>query len=231
LTVAVEAPQARRPDPAPPYPAPYVEPWGRLAFDLRAALASAGLRLRELARRNRQGDLSVPGFWPASLAWLFWPLLLGLVVTLVVTLGGNLVGSLAPSADSKGAPEAALFQQPLQESAQEPEPQPVSPAQGQAEPPAPLAIDPLLALLADDDPQGCITVAQPHPLQRQLDLELAPTFLTLPAPLRQQQADQWLERSRELGYERLRLIDAAGDVWAQAARVGSGMVLLGPAAL
>ena len=56
MTLPFDAPPAG-PDPAHPYPAPYEEPWGRLAFDLRAALASTGLRLRELARRNRQGEL------------------------------------------------------------------------------------------------------------------------------------------------------------------------------
>ena len=66
-----------------PYPAPYQEPWGRLAGDLRAVVASSGLKLRELWRRNREGDLSVPGFWPASLASLFWPLLLALGLALV----------------------------------------------------------------------------------------------------------------------------------------------------
>ena len=43
---------------------------------------------------------------------------------------------------------------------------------------------------------------------------------------RQQQADLWLQRSRELGYERLRLLAPGGNLLAQAARVGSGMVLL-----
>ena len=90
-------------------------------------------------------------------------------------------------------------------------------------------IDPLLALLAEDDPRGCIASARPYPGQGRLELELAPTFLALAGPLRQQQADQWLERSRELGYERLRLLDGSGALLAQAARVGSGMVLLGPA--
>ena len=89
--------------------------------------------------------------------------------------------------------------------------------------------DPLLALLAEDDPRGCIASARPYPGQGRLELELAPTFLALAGPLRQQQADQWLERSRELGYERLRLLDGSGALLAQAARVGSGMVLLGPA--
>ena len=227
MTLPFDAPPAG-PDPAHPYPAPYEEPWGRLAFDLRAALASTGLRLRELARRNRQGELSVPGFWPPSLAWLFWPLLLALFMALVTAVGPALVRR----SESAAAPAQELVQsQPAQQQPvqQRPDKQPVPPAPSPPEQAPPLAIDPLLALLAEDDPRGCIASARPYPGQGRLELELAPTFLALAGPLRQQQADQWLERSRELGYERLRLLDGSGALLAQAARVGSGMVLLGPA--
>lgn len=224
MTLPFDAPPAG-PHPAHPYPAPYEEPWGRLAFDLRAALASTGLRLRELARRNRQGELSVPGFWPASLAWLFWPLLLALFVALVLALVTAVGPALVRPIDSAGAPAQELvLAQPAQQ-------QLVPPAPSPPEQAPPLAIDPLLALLAEDDPRGCIASARPYPGQGRLELELAPTFLALAGPLRQQQADQWLERSRELGYERLRLLDGSGALLAQAARVGSGMVLLGPASL
>lgn len=236
MTLPFDAPPAG-PDPAHPYPAPYEEPWGRLAFDLRAALASTGLRLRELVRRNRQGELSVPGFWPPSLAWLFWPLLLALFMALVLALVTAVGPALVRRSDSAGAPAQELVQsqtalaqpgqsQPVQ---QRPDKQPVPPAPSPPEQAPPLAIDPLLALLAEDDPRGCIASARPYPGQGRLELELAPTFLALAGPLRQQQADQWLERSRELGYERLRLLDGSGALLAQAARVGSGMVLLGPA--
>ena len=232
MTLPFDAPPAG-PDPAHPYPAPYEEPWGRLAFDLRAALASTGLRLRELARRNRQGELSVPGFWPPSLAWLFWPILLALFMALVLALVTAVGPALVRRSDSAGAPaqELVLAQsaqsQPVQQ--QPAQQQPVPPAPSPPEQAPPLAIDPLLALLAEDDPRGCIASARPYPGQGRLELELAPTFLALAGPLRQQQADQWLERSRELGYERLRLLDGSGALLAQAARVGSGMVLLGPA--
>ena len=241
MTLPFDAPPAG-PDPAHPYPAPYEEPWGRLAFDLRAALASTGLRLRELARRNRQGELSVPGFWPPSLAWLFWPLLLALFMALVLALVTAVGPALVRRSDSAGAPAQELVQsqpalaqpvqsQPLQQqpAQQRPDKQPVPPAPSPPEQAPPLVIDPLLALLAEDDPRGCIASARPYPGQGRLELELAPTFLALAGPLRQQQADQWLERSRELGYERLRLLDGSGALLAQAARVGSGMVLLGPA--
>ena len=227
MTLPFDAPPAG-PDPAHPYPAPYEEPWGRLAFDLRAALASTGLRLRELVRRNRQGELSVPGFWPPSLAWLFWPLLLALFMALVLALVTAVGPALVRRSDSAGAPAQELvLVQPVQQQPAQQQPVPLAPSPPEQAPP--LAIDPLLALLAEDDPRGCIASARPYPGQGRLELELAPTFLALAGPLRQQQADQWLERSRELGYERLRLLDGSGALLAQAARVGSGMVLLGPA--
>jgi len=219
------------PDPA-PYPAPYEEPWGRLGDDLRAVAASTGLKLRELWRRNREGDLSVPGFWPISLASLFWPLLLVLGLALVL----GLILRLAPGQQQ---PSASRLLEPVQQAGQ---PRAVNPIQAPSEfpsqplspppstpqsPPEPLLeLDPLLALLAEDDPQACIASARPDPQASRLDLEMAAAYQVLPPERRQQLADHWLQRSRELGYERLRLLDGSGTVLGQAARVGSGMVLL-----
>jgi hypothetical protein len=55
-----------------------------LQRDLIAVLASLRLRIQELWRRNGEGDLSVPGFWPQALAPLFWPLLLALALAIAV---------------------------------------------------------------------------------------------------------------------------------------------------
>ncbi len=70
--------------PGAPLPAPYQNPFSRLAEDLRAVVASLRLRLREFWRRNRQGDLARPGFWPRDLAPLYWPLLLSCGLLLLV---------------------------------------------------------------------------------------------------------------------------------------------------
>ena len=67
-------------------PAPYQSPWEALRQDLPAAAADLRLRLQTLWRRNREGDLSTPGFWPQDLAPLFWPVVL-LVLLLVLSLG------------------------------------------------------------------------------------------------------------------------------------------------
>ena len=78
------------PDPSSPdersLPAPYQSPWEALREDIPAAVADLRLRLQELWRRNREGDLSTPGFWPSDLAPLFWPVVLALTV-IVVALG------------------------------------------------------------------------------------------------------------------------------------------------
>ena len=68
-------------------PAPYRSPWKALGHNLRAVSADLRLRCRELWRRNREGDLSVPGFWPESLAALFWPALLAFSLAVLI-LGG-----------------------------------------------------------------------------------------------------------------------------------------------
>ena len=68
-------------------PAPYNSPWKALGQDLRAVSADLRLRSQELWRRNREGDLSVPAFWPEPFAALFWPVLLGFSLEVLI-LGG-----------------------------------------------------------------------------------------------------------------------------------------------
>lgn len=70
----------------PALPAPYEPPWRRLGADLQAVAAGAGLKLRELARLNREGALPRPEFWPLPLAPWFWPLLLALVLAVPLAL-------------------------------------------------------------------------------------------------------------------------------------------------
>ena len=213
-------------------------------MDLRAALASTVLKLRELVRRNREGDLSVPGFWPQGLAAFFWPVLLALSLAVLACLLTLLIKTVFYSptpttvdmADSSAVqpvveqvvprPDLPLAQALGQPAARSVDPAPSSPELAEPAPATRLELDPLLALLSNDDPEGCIASALPHPEQGLLDLELFSTWAGLPLQRRQQQADLWLQRSRELGYERLRLVAPGGNLLAQAARVGSGMVLL-----
>ena len=65
-------------------PALYVSPWQEFGRNLQAMAADLRLRFQELWRRNRAGELSVPGFWPRDLAPSFWPLMLVLLVLLPV---------------------------------------------------------------------------------------------------------------------------------------------------
>ena len=68
-------------------PAPYNSPWKALSQDLKAVSADVRLRSQEIWRRNREGDLSVPAFWPKQWAALFWPALLGFSLAVLI-LGG-----------------------------------------------------------------------------------------------------------------------------------------------
>lgn len=67
-------------------PAPYAPPWKRLAEDLVATLAWLGLKLREVWRRNGEGSLPVPPFWPNRWPQLFWPLALAAVLATALAL-------------------------------------------------------------------------------------------------------------------------------------------------
>ena len=81
---------------SPDLPAPWQNPWGLLWRDLGAVLASLGLGLRELWRRNGEGSLWRPPFWPRGGAKLFWPLLVVALVVLLLLGGRSLMAARRP---------------------------------------------------------------------------------------------------------------------------------------
>ena len=85
-------------------PAPYNSPWKALGQDLRAVSADLRLRSQELWRRNREGDLSVPAFWPEPFAALFWPVLLGFGLAVLI-LGGIQLRQALQGQSPPAAPE------------------------------------------------------------------------------------------------------------------------------
>jgi hypothetical protein len=233
--------------PAQNLPVPYRDPFEALGQDLQAVLATLRLRAQELWRRNRQGDLSVPGFWPQDLAPSFWPAVLGLALAALVAVPIGITRMVnRQSAPAPEQPEI-LLTTPLPQARLTDEPQPLAPAlplplaeqpvappaepepepEPPAEPePARLQLDPLMQLLQNDDPRHLIASVRPQPATGVLELELSPGFARLPEPERRSDADRWLERSRELGYEQLLLVDGMGRPLGRQALVGSGMILL-----
>ena len=234
-------------DPSGELPVPYQDPYVALGHDLRAVVATLRLQAIELWRRNRQGDLSLPGFWPQDLAPLFWPTLLALGLVALIALPMGVARLFAereprPAEQSQKLPTTPLSQvRPTAEPeilmppelpvvpptlASEPGPPEPEPSL-EPEPPA-WARDPLIELLSQQDPRHLIVTARPQPVSSVLELELSAGFVQLPAADRQAEAEAWLERSRDLGYETLRLVDAAGLPLGRQALVGSGMILLDP---
>jgi hypothetical protein len=93
-----------RVDAASALPTPYLDPWRLLRRDLRAVAASTRLRLQELARLNREGQLPRPGFWPASWAAWFWPLVLTAALGSLLALAALLMPALPWSRPAAIAP-------------------------------------------------------------------------------------------------------------------------------
>lgn len=238
-------------------PAPYRSPWRSLAEAITAVMADLRLRLRELSRLNRQGELPLPGFWPASAAALFWPLLLGIVLALMITAAVLMRPQhAAPQANPSGAPvqeaaSAGSLEQPLQQQPPAAVPSPMGPQARGSEPgPAPAAarepdrssieataenpkpqldLDPLLALLNEEEPDGLLLAASPDPASGTLRLTLSATAAaSLGSPQLRQRAEAWQQRALADGYDRLELVDAQGRVLGRQALVGSGMILLAP---
>ena len=209
----------------PNLPAPYVSPWREFARNLRSMAADLRLRLQEVWRRNREGDLSVPGFWPQGLAPWFWPLLLVLLLGLVLLLPGRFTRSLAgnPPPDPRAVPSSEIPSAPPSLTAP-----PVAPPAGRVtdKPPVVPSLDPLLELLLGPDaPSQLLVSARPDGQARQLVLELSDRWSAVPLAMRKQLAEDWQQRSNELGYEQLRLVDAEDRLLGRSARVGVGMIL------
>ncbi len=237
-----------------PLPAPYRNPWRNLADDLRAVVADLRLRLQELWRRNGQGTLWRPAWWPADLAPLFWPLLLVLMLVLVgVASAGAVValwrGDAAPAepaaAPTLVAPEPEAEPEELVEDERgnetetetgtelEREPAVLTPAVPVEPWPAPEAPaaeqqppDPLAELLQRPEADGLLLAARVLPDQLSLVLELSPRFQALPVSEQQHRAEQWLQWAQELGYDHLELRDPAAVLLGRDALVGGGMIVL-----
>ena len=208
------------------------------------------LELWQLWRRNRQGDLPRPVFWPQALAAWFWPLLLALLLSLLVAAGWGLLGRLGSRAPAERAPQAPaaevsvaverpvdepLAEQPsIEQPIAEQPPAEQSPVEElpaelppeNAELPEP---DPLLEAFADEPGGGLLGAARLREPDGDLELVLDPTgWQALPAAERQELAEQWQLRAESLGAGRLWLLDSQGTPLARSARVGSGMILLAP---
>ena len=174
--------------------------------------------------------MSVPGFWPQGLAPWFWPLILVLLLGLVVLLAGRFTRSRAGDLPGVVVPPVQSSE-PLSASASASTPDSASPAEPSAQtvaepPPAVPPLDPLLELLQEPDAASQLLVsARPDGQALQLVLELSDRWSALPLAMRKQLAEDWQQRSSELGYEQLTLVDAADRLLGRSARVGVGMIL------
>ena len=225
-------------------PAPYVSPWLEFSRNLQALFADLQLRAQELWRRNGEGDLSIPGFWPRNLASTFWPVVLVLVVALPLAglrwwqSAHPTLPEPAPSvvAGDGFVPDGVLpetvFPAPLlPEPLITPQPQPALEPEPTLfdfeDPPLPeLDLNPLLDLFLDGSaPEGLLASATPQPAQNRLVLQVSDAWNSLGPSVRTSIAEDWQQRSRDLGYSSLQLVDGQQTLLGRSARVGSGMIL------
>ena len=220
-------------------PAPYVSPWSEFARNLRALLADLQLRAQELWRRNREGDLSVPGFWPRNLASIFWPLVVALLVAVPVAGLRWWQSAHQPLAESKPAavafdqrvPDAVLPEALFPEPHITPQPEPAlapEPTLFDVEDlPLPLLdLNPLMDLFLDGSaPEGLLASATPQPAQNRLVLQVTEAWISLVPSARTSISEDWQRRSLDLGYSSLQLVDGEEKLLARSARIGSGMIV------
>lgn len=243
--------QGQGPPPGASLPAPYRNPWRVLGDDLRAVAADLRLRLQELWRRNGEGSLALPPWWPSDLAPLFWPLLLAAALALLVAVGVAVArhGPVAspslplpeqpqerpqPAPAAQDAPPpapgpagAALPEPPQPASPPEPEPEPALLAPTAESAPLPLApADPLQEFLARPDVEPLLEAAQADPALSSLRLRVRAAFTSQPLAQQQRWAEQWQQWALELGYDQLELRDANGRLVAREVLVGTGMIVL-----
>ena len=220
-------------------PAPYVSPWSEFARNLRALLADLQLRAQELWRRNREGDLSVPGIWPRNLASIFWPLVVVLLVAVPVAGLRWWQSAHPPVAESKPAavafdqrvPDAvlpeAVFPEPLITPQPEPAFAPETTLFDVGDPPLPvLDLNPLMDLFLDGSaPEGLLASATPQLAQNRLVLQVTEAWTSLVPSARTSISEDWQRRSLDLGYSSLQLVDGEEELLARSARIGSGMIV------
>ena len=230
-------------------PVPYVSPWIEFGRNLRALIADLRLNIQAIWRRNREGDLSVPAFWPSTFTSLFWPLIL--VLLLLLSFAG--LRWLQSDGGVEQRPVANAIPQPVAQPlpwvnpdsvlTSEPESKPesdVAPdtdlflgpsAPELAPPPKPtLVLDPLLELFLDGSAsEGVLIAASPQPEQNRLVLELSEQWFLLTPERREALASIWFDRAADLDYQTLQLIDSRNNLLGRSARVGTGMILFAAA--
>jgi hypothetical protein len=235
-------------------PVVYESPWRALGRDLLAVTASCGLALRRLWRRQWQGDLPLPAFWPRRQATLFWPAVLLLAVVLLTLAGSVTVrqwrptGAQGPAIDPFPAPveagegsreEAAVAfdsaaamvsaaageTTPEREPEPEPEPEPQNDVPG-SRGTSTLSSSPILLPPGFSDDSGLVLSAPASGAATLLTLRISAAFQTLPEGERQRLAQQWWQQALGLGYEQLRLLGPGGAAVGRTAVVGGGMILL-----
>ncbi|MCP9818089.1 hypothetical protein KBZ18_01115 [Synechococcus sp. Cruz-9H2] len=234
-------------------PVVYESPWRALGRDLRAVAASCALALRRIWRRQWQGDLPTPQFWPRRQATLFWPAALLLALLLLALAGRFAIGqrhpllaerpvemdgsgpsasvvspplSIDPAVDPAQAPEAPVE---AKEDRREPRetvgtsPEPVPPPQA-----TPSASETPIQLPPGFSDESGLVLAAPTGGRGGgvLRLRISEAFNSLPESERQGLAQQWWQQSLDLGYEQLRLLDTSDAELGRNAVVGGGMILL-----
>ncbi len=199
-------------------------------------VADTGLRLRESLRRNGEGSLWRPRWWPVDLAPLFWPLLLALALAALMALGVWLP-RLRPAATPPAPPSAVASalptvseppaaEPPAAAVLPEPAPEPATDAESlEAEPLEPPPPDPLVLLLQRPGADGLIRRAVGDADASSLSLQLAPAFPALAAKEQQRRAELWQQWARDLGYDHLELRDSRAGLLGRDALVGDGMIL------
>ncbi len=199
---------------SPDLPAPWQNPWELLWRDLGAVLASVGLGLRELWRRNGEGSLWRPAFWPKGGAMLFWPLLAVALVVLLALGGRPLLAARRPpplpplAAGSNTATEAETQAEKPHLS------DGTSGAEASLSPPSATAapVSPPSAPQPMDSEAPAATPAQPSPGETEAGA-LGPSAAPLPPPdpllqeLAQDDPQGWIGATRaEPGASRLDLL-------------------------
>ena len=233
-------------------PALYVSPWIEFGRNLKALIADLRLNIQALWRRNREGDLSVPAFWPSQFTTLFWPLIL----VLLLLSSFACLRLLQSDRGVEQRPVVDAIPQPISQSlplvnpdsvlTSDPESKPDSKrgfdlaseadlslgpfAPEQAPPPQPmLTLDPLLELFLDQSAAaGVLLAASPQPEENRLVLELSEQWFLLMTERREALASDWFDRAVALDYQTLQLIDSRNNLLGRSARVGTGMILFAP---
>ncbi len=221
-------------------PTVFQSPWLRLKKDIIAVIVHISLRIRELWRRNLEGDLSIPRAWPAKLAPVYWPCIFICFLIIFWWISFDLIKPmfdvrLSPNQKEVGhSRESSYYLDggktlPNRFSSNENTEKLesiIANENKEFREKYYFSMESILAFISDgklnNEPGNGIEVV---PLMNKVLITVGPDWQSLVPSRQLDLASQLQKKFLEFGYEEIELLDQEDELLVRSPRVGTGMIL------